>query len=249
MTLKQFIGSAPGPKGPDGPQGPPGGNKGVSWPLRTDKWYGAWQYGRQSGFSRANHLQAYPFVVARRRNFVSIDYWCTQGGSTGLIPPTSHHLLAGVWADAGGYPGALLTSGMPHENFEGGLKSSPIDLTLEPGLYWLAGVCSSSTSAAFMIHNRQVKHDVSILYEIPGLPLGGTFWNVDFPFDGTQALPNPFPTNGVLNGGIDDVPYVIGLLTAAPTTQFDDVDSGWDFDPENPDVMEFDLEKGLLVYP
>lgn len=251
MTLKQFVGSAPGPKGPDGPPGAPGGNKGVSWPMRTGKWYGAWQYARQSQFSRANSLQLYPFIVSRRRTFVSIDYWCTQGGSRNLVPPNSHKLLAGCWSDVGGYPGALLTSGIPHENFDPGLKASPLldDLTLEPGPYWLGGVCSSSTSAAFMIHKKFTTHDVTTSYSVPGLPLGGTYWHVEFTFDGSQALPDPFPSNGVLNGGVDDVPYVIALLTDAPTTEFDDVDAGWDFSESNPDTMEFDLEKGLLVYP
>lgn len=255
MTLKRFEGSAPGPKGEKGETGPPGGNKGMSWPLRTTKDYGAWQFARQNAFSRAHHLQVYPFIIARRRSFTHIRYYCTLGGSRGLIPPNEHKLVAGIWADNGnGYPGALLGSSEPHTNFDAGLRETPFPepLTLEPGPHWLGGVCTSTTSAAFMTHNREVQNDNSILYAVPGLPLSPSgaavsYLHKEFTYDGSQPLPNPFPGDATVGGGVESVPYVITLVTSSPTSMYDDVDSGWGFDLGS-NEMEFDLEKSNNVY-
>jgi hypothetical protein len=142
-----------GPTGPTGPIGPtgadsyvpgPAGAAGIFSPVRytAGYWYGPTHYGGATHNSALTigTLYAVPFWVSQTTTVDRIGVWSVEVTSTGFG-------RFGIYANATDrdYPGALVVdAGTVDMKTSVGEKSKIINVTLTPGLWWLACRAESS---------------------------------------------------------------------------------------------------------
>jgi hypothetical protein len=129
-----------------------------------------------------NTLYAMPFVVTKKRTIdqVAINVTAFVAGN----------VRVGLYSDAGGYPGALVAEFGSIAVASNGVKTlsaSPLPVTLDPGVYWLAIV----TDSASTIRGFAVASLIPVLGYASTLPTAASLgWSVAYTY---AALPSTFP--------------------------------------------------------
>ena len=130
----------------------------------------------------ANNLDMLPFYVPDSQTFdrIAINVTTLSAGSARL----------GIYADTGGvYPGELLVDAGEVDTGTAGIKWCAINVTLLPGLYWLARIQDAAPTLRSLFHYTMI-------------PLGNADLGVSVVtgYRFAQAygvLPNPFPAGAV----------------------------------------------------
>lgn len=115
---------------------------------------GTWEAG--GGANRAVYVPiVIPSVCVVRR------VWWVNGSSVSA----TYNIDVGVYADAGGIPGAkLVSSGSTAQGTASNVQFADVtDTTLSPNLYWLAIACSSA-SATFFRNNSSAAWNASVRF-------------------------------------------------------------------------------------
>lgn len=87
-------------------------------------------------------LLARPFLCPVRQSFDRVGFNVTSGGSAGAV------LRCGIYGNDAGEPGTLISEFGTVSTVTSGSKEITISLTLDPGVYWLAGVCQTTNCTA-----------------------------------------------------------------------------------------------------
>lgn len=146
-----------------------------------------------------NSLRASPFIVGRELTLDRIQAEVTT-------PGTSAKLRLGVYADNNGYPGALLVDSGELDAGSTGVKTATINLTIQPGLYWLA--CLGGTASA----TYRAEGSTCFWPSVSGYnsAMGGIirqpYWVVAQTYG---ALPNPFTASGSINNTGTNIPIIL----------------------------------------
>ncbi|MEM5854469.1 MAG: hypothetical protein QW228_08950 [Candidatus Aenigmatarchaeota archaeon] len=144
----------------------------------------------------ANTLRVLPFLVAKTTRFDRIAIHVTTAASGTTV-------LLGMYDDENVYPKNLIASFGTVDSASTGLRELSINLTLEPGLYWLALISNGNPTLGGVAASA-----------CPAI-LGGTTPN-ETPANSyyitqtTQTLPHPFP-NGA---SVASIPYLIAIRVA-----------------------------------
>lgn len=160
-------------------------------PINALFWHppGTW---RGNGFSAAgvdvvvaaNKADALPFVVPERTRYTGIGFYILSAAGT--------KGRAALYTDNNAYPGDLIADFGEFSTSTVGWKSINIDITLDPGIYWVARntdggpafVGFRESSVLCLPFNPSGPYDGT-----PVAPVGG--YRIDMPFG---AFPETFPT-------------------------------------------------------
>ncbi len=138
-----------------------------------------------TGAPSANVLRAIPFITSRRITLDSIAINVTTA-ATG-------YTRLGIYADNGNvYPGSLIIDAGAVDTGTTGVKALTINVTLDPGLYWLVAVSNAApTIRAFAVGSL-----IPVLGYASGLGTAASFgYSVAFTYG---TLPSTFPSGAAL---------------------------------------------------
>jgi hypothetical protein len=128
----------------------------------------------------ANVIHASYFPLFRRIRFDAIGIQITGAGAAGAL------VRLGVYGDNGSlYPGSLILDAGSVDASTTDTKPIAIDLTLEPGVYWLAALSNDGTIGVKRIFSA------APFYVTPDAGFGR--WTVSYAYG---SLPNPYPSGG-----------------------------------------------------
>lgn len=153
-----------------------------------------------------NLLTAVPFLLNQSTTVTKLGCMLWGNGSTGAV------IRLGLYADAGGYPGALIIDAGTIDATTGATSIKTLTLgsaqTLAAGTYWAALVAQGSpTTQPSVIQNTCISSMISAASAPAGI---GGYSTASV----TGALPTTFTAGGTLlkdaaNAGGDKVPSVI----------------------------------------
>lgn len=142
--------------------------------------FGASVYSSSTGSYSGNLIYAFPILLLKSESFDRISLYVNAGDSGNA------HL--GLYADNGNFaPGALLVDSGPIDVSTSGTKSTTINITLDPGIYWICVLmnCNPSLGCAITMINLLGLCNT-------GFSQGGTFCSYATSF-AYASLPNPHP--------------------------------------------------------
>jgi len=152
--------------------------------LRSGRWYYGIPISGGYGATtlEANKLYALSFFVAVTSSWNAIGTYISSGS------PGRARL--GVYADDGTvYPGNLILDAGEIDTTTAGVKTIDIDLTLEPGLYWIAVLCNATPS----FYGLSWYYVYGCLGAVnPGGSQANCYW-VSYEYG---SLPSQFPAGG-----------------------------------------------------
>lgn len=140
-----------------------------------------------------------PFEVGFTTTFQSMHFEVTIAGSGGNV------LTVGIYNDVNGSPSAKLVEGSVASVL--GELSVPVNLTLQPGLYWLALVSLGGVTSTIRTYAAHTSPHIGSI----GWPGSSNYSHYDLA--GQAGLVNPFP--GGLGPGGSTLCPIIMLKTAA----------------------------------
>ncbi len=177
-----------------------------------EAWFSAWM---QAGRIRSQHPERYYFAASAYNEFTGValtpdtlyaapflvetqSRWTRVGLRVTVGAATSEARL-GIYADAGGVPGALLLdAGTVTTTTDDQDRELVISVTLNPGLYWLAVIsdgapsinCVRDLTAGFQNgHSSSNSHEAVYLRSMSYAPLPNNFGSGEF----STALGSRYP--------------------------------------------------------
>jgi hypothetical protein len=127
-------------------------------------------------------LRAAPFYVPQRCTMDRIGIRVIGAGAAGA------KIRVGLYRDDGNfYPSTLVVDGGELDATGTGVRLATVNVTLEPGVYWLAGVANDATI------DWSAANSTDCIYLISSNYAGDVGWQVAQAYG---ALPDPFPGGG-----------------------------------------------------
>jgi len=149
---------------------------------KVGKWYSSiitWRGRYTRSDMPANELQAHYYPIFRKIRFDEIGMDVLGAGASGA------RFRLGVYDDKDLYPNKLLVDSGELNAETTGVKTASIDLTLSPGVYWLAYIANDSTidtpyADSLLARYALQASDNLFMGWVKGITYG--------------ALPDPFPS-------------------------------------------------------
>jgi hypothetical protein len=145
----------------------------------------------------ANMMYALPFIVPRKSRFDRMNINVTTAASGTKV-------RLGIYTNEGVYPKSLITDAGELDTGSTGSKDAVIDVTLEPGLYWIILLSSGAPT----LGGISAADTFGILGQSNVYATANNSWRITYTYG---VLPSTFPTGA----SPAQTPYLVALRLAS----------------------------------